>query len=142
MLNLPNAYGTIDPAELLRALTDQVPPPVRDQLEAWHDAHDGRDSSIDEAREHGYETAAEEHRPYKDAWQELFDVWQDAAADGRWPCPEPGDSTLARAMADDIRGGAAALAAVRDVLSDLDKPSQQRRPLREVREVLRAALED
>jgi hypothetical protein len=142
MLNIHNASGTLPDDELLRVLSDQVPAPVRDRLEAWHDAHESRDEELDTARQQGFDEARDEFGPYQDAWQELFDVWEDCAASGVWPAESPTDGALAAAMADDVRKGAAALAAIRDVLSDLDKPGHDRRSLKLVREVLRAALED
>lgn len=114
MLNIPNPLNV--PADvLLRELCEHVPAPVRDTLEAWHDAAEDFEQAEDNARTDGYETARDEYQPGHEAWRELFDVWEDACASGRWPCPEPDDSALAAAMADDIRKGAEALALCKEL---------------------------
>lgn len=109
MLNIPNPLNV--PADvLLRELCEHVPAPIRDTLEAWHDAAETIESECDKAHDAGDEAAREELEPYRAAWQELFDVWEDACASGVWPGESPTDGTLAAAMDSDIRKGAEALA--------------------------------
>lgn len=114
MLNIPNPLNV--PSDvLLRELCEHVPAPIRDTLEAWHDAAEGIDEREDAARTDGYENAREELEPYRDAWQALFDAWEDACASGVWPAESPTDGTLAAAMESDIRKGAEALALCKEL---------------------------
>jgi hypothetical protein len=138
MLHIHNASGTLPDDVLLRELTEQVPAPVRDRLEAWHDAHESLEAECDAAREAG----AGELEPYREAWDALFATWEDCCADGYWPGAGPADPTLLSVMGADMVRGARALAAVHDVLSDLQKPGAQRRNLAAVRAVLAAALQE
>lgn len=113
MLNIPNPLNV--PSDvLLRELCEHVPAPIRDTLEAWHDAHESRDADISEAEDNVRAEMHDELNPYRDAWQALFDAWEDCA-DGRWPAESPEDGTLAAAMESDIRKGAEALALCKEL---------------------------
>lgn len=113
MLNIPNPLNV--PSDvLLRELCERVPAPIRDVLETWHDAHENRDEEISKAEEAAGDFVREEMEPYRDAWQALFDVWEESAA-GVWPCESPTDGTLAAAMESDIRKGAEALTLCREL---------------------------
>lgn len=118
MLNIPNPLNV--PSDvLLRELCEHVPAPIRDTLEAWHDAAETIESDCDEARQEGYDEARDEFQPYQEAWQTLFDTWEDACASGVWPAESPTDGTLAAAMESDIRRGADAVQAVRGALAEM-----------------------
>lgn len=115
-MNLEHYTSSSDPAELLRALTENAPREVRDTLEEWYDAaqvypDDVRQDGYDD----GYAQARADFEPGADAWREIFDLWEDEIADGRWPAADPSDGNLQAAMFNDFRRGAEALQLVRDI---------------------------
>lgn len=116
MLHIHNATGTLPDDELLRTLSDAVPPAVRDRLEEWHDAAETLSgAALDDARAEGYEQAEAEGEPYRGAWEDFFNAWHDGYATGRWPGAGPEDEHLRSVMLGDFERGADALAILRDL---------------------------
>lgn len=115
-MNLNHYTSSSDPAELLRALTENAPRDVRNSLEEWYDAAQrDPDTERDEGYEAGRKEADEEAEPYRAAWSDLFAAWEESLAEGCWPGAGPDDSNLLRVMAEDMQRAGEALALLRDI---------------------------
>lgn len=118
MLLIHNAYGTIDDDQLVDSLGAQVPAPIRDRIEAWHDAYMAQENgAIEDAKERGWKEAEEAAQPYVDAWDTLYTLWEDNLANGHWPNAHAGDGTLLVAMAADIERAGKLSALIGEALS-------------------------
>ncbi len=61
----------------------------------------------------------EEHKQlddYKQAFETIFNSWENSLADGQWPSPEPWDNNLINAITRDMERGAAAINALKELV--------------------------
>jgi hypothetical protein len=108
---------SMDDDDLLCHLTANAEPFLRSRLEEIFDRAD--EDNINKAIYDAMEHAEEKLKPYEVAWDEIFEVWQDALTDGHWPARSPTDPALQNAICGDIRKGARAIALIASLPEDI-----------------------
>jgi len=119
MLTVHNATGTLPDDVLMRELRDNIDPAILPRIEGWYDAAAQIEAgAIEEAREHGSKEAEDAAEPYRDAWSDFFDLWEEHYADGVWPGADADDNNLRAVMSADFELGASAIALLREIVDE------------------------